>query len=209
MDKILTTKKNMNRLSELARLYNTDKGIDFHGYTRIYHKYFKKLRDSPITLLEIGVGGYTDTHKGGESLRMWSDYFRNAYIHGVDVYEKNLTGRFSTHKGDQTDKDFLSSLIGSIGNPDIIIDDGSHINVKTRQTFEILFPLLAAGGTYVIEDTQTAYIKEEYGGSEDPCDYKVDTIVNYLLGLVHQVNLNPTLSPRSIHFYRNIVFINK
>lgn len=199
----------MNELSKLALLYNTDKGVDFHGYTEIYHKYFKKLGEQPLTLLEIGVGGYTDPNKGGESLRMWADYFPDAQIHGVDICEKKLEGRFTTHKGDQTDKDFLSDLIGRIGIPDIIIDDGSHINAKTRQTFEILFPLLQEVGVYVIEDTQTAYIEEEYGGCKDSRNHEADTIVNYLLKMVHQVNINGDCQIKSIHFYKNIVFILK
>lgn len=41
--------------------------------------------------------------------------------------------------------------------PDLIIDDASHRYEETRQAFENLFPLLRAGGTYVIEGWNWAH----------------------------------------------------
>ena len=35
---------------------------------------------------------------------------------------------------------------------DLVVDDASHLYEQTRKSFEILFPLLQPGGTYVIED---------------------------------------------------------
>jgi hypothetical protein len=35
---------------------------------------------------------------------------------------------------------------------DVIIDDASHLYGNTRRTFEMAFPYLRPGGTYVIED---------------------------------------------------------
>src|SRR5205085_4846802 len=38
------------------------------------------------------------------------------------------------------------------GELDLVIDDGSHLPGPTLASFETLFPLLALGGRYVIED---------------------------------------------------------
>ena len=38
------------------------------------------------------------------------------------------------------------------GQLDLVIDDASHLYTETKKSFEILFPLLKAGGLYVIED---------------------------------------------------------
>jgi cephalosporin hydroxylase len=35
---------------------------------------------------------------------------------------------------------------------DLIIDDASHLYLPTKRTFELAFPLLKAGGTYIVED---------------------------------------------------------
>jgi hypothetical protein len=53
--------------------------------------------------------------------------------------------------GSQDDPEFLSNLFRD-GKPDIIIDDGSHRADHIQLTFDRLFPVLAAGGLYVIED---------------------------------------------------------
>ena len=38
------------------------------------------------------------------------------------------------------------------GGLDLVIDDGSHLAEPTRTSFDTLFPLLAPGGFYIIED---------------------------------------------------------
>ena len=65
----------MKTLDELAIACATDRASVFtrtwgkpHDYARHYDKLFTPLRDKPIKLLEIGVGG-------GEGIRMWSGLF--------------------------------------------------------------------------------------------------------------------------------------
>ena len=57
-------------LTDLAIQHQTDKWGS-HSYTPHYEHHFNHLRDEPINLLEIGVGGYQDPQAGGNSLRMW------------------------------------------------------------------------------------------------------------------------------------------
>lgn len=206
-------------LSTLAELHGSDK-YGGHRYTPHYEKHFAPWRRKKINLLEIGVGGYGDPHQGGGSLRMWKSFFSRANIYGLDIHDKSPHDqhRIKTFKGSQVDKEFLLEMTQKIGPIDIIIDDGSHINEHIITTFKILFPLLKSPGIYVVEDLQTSYWKEEYGGSED---LKAEfTAMNFLKSLVDGLNFqeftNQDYVPSyfdqnivSIHFYHNLAFVYK
>ncbi|MFT5639386.1 MAG: cephalosporin hydroxylase, partial [Paracoccaceae bacterium] len=115
-------------LSRLAVLNGTDK-FGYHDYTPNYHRLLHHLRDKPIRLLEIGVGGYGDEDRGGESLAVWRDYFPNAkIIVGIDIQRKtmDLGPRVEILQGSQVDPEFLEQVQKDHGPFDVIIDDGSH-----------------------------------------------------------------------------------
>ena len=206
-------------LPRLAMLYETDKWGE-HWYVKHYARHFQHLRRKKITLLEIGIGGYENPKKGGNSLRMWRNYFPKAKIVGLDFYDKSPHSetRIQVFRGDQSDEVFLRKMIAEIGRPDIIIDDGSHINAHVLKSFEVLFPLLADDGIYVVEDTQTSYWPE-YGGSSDDL-LKASTslclLKNLTDGLNHEEYIKPGYQPSyydqhitAMHFYHNLVFIQK
>ncbi len=152
-------------LTKLAIRYGTDKWGP-HFYTPIYHELFGRLRDTPVRLLEIGVGGYAFRKVGGASLAMWADYFQWGKIIGVDVAEKQLNPgpRVTVLQGSQADGAFLAKIAAEHGPFDIVIDDGSHVPEHVTLSFNVLFPAVADGGFYVIEDVQTAFWPQ-YGGS--------------------------------------------
>lgn len=208
-------------LTQLARKYGTDKS-GHHEYTEIYEKYFAPFRfyDGIFFLLELGVGGYEYPEKGGESLRMWEDYFPHGLIMGIDIHPKYIkTKRAIIIQGKQDDPTFLTNLIEYNGTPTIIIDDASHISPLTIKSFEILFPLLASGGIYVVEDTHTSYWPDHgYQGSPNIEDLNVSTTVNYFKLLTDSMNhehiagyvLQPWMrNIESIHFYEKMIFILK
>lgn len=209
----------MDDLVNLAIKHHTDKWGG-HRYAQHYERHFSHLRLAPIHLLEIGIGGYEDPAKGGESLRMWQDYFPNAKIFGVDIADKSQheTDRIKTFKGSQVDFEFLESILQKIGRVDIIIDDGSHINRHIIETFKFLFPKLAETGVYVVEDLQTSYW-EAYGGSSFNLD-RSKTAVNFFKSfadcLNHEEIINPRYQPTyfdqhivGMAWYHNIVFVQK
>lgn len=160
-------------LTLLMRRHGTDK-LWAHHYDGEYERHFEPLRSRPINLLEIGIGGYGVANRGGESLKVWRDYFPSGIIHGLDIEDKSfLDGdRLHTHRGSQSDEGLLSRLAGH-DDPDyrfdIIIDDGSHQQADILTSFNTLFPLLRPGGIYVIEDLETAY-RTDHGG--DPMGYR-------------------------------------
>ena len=53
------------------------------GYTDVYVEYFKNFKEKYFQFLEIGVFQ-------GRSLAMWSDYFPNAMINGIDLSIKEF-----------------------------------------------------------------------------------------------------------------------
>lgn len=146
----------MNILQEIGLSCGTDKSThSYNGisYLDIYNRYFFEKRNDVKTFVEIGI-------LNGSSLRMWSEYFPNATIYGVDIdprcksYESD---RIKIFIGDQNDDDFLNSLSANIENIDILLDDGSHITNHQIKTFNILYPKVNKGGFYVIEDLTNSY----------------------------------------------------
>ena len=125
-------------LTQLATRFGTDKWGS-HYYTPHYERHFAPLRHLPINVLEIGIGGYEDPAKGGESLRMWEAFFPNARIYGIDLHDKRAHdgGRIRTFRGSQTDDAFLDSVKKDIGP----LHDGSHVNAHVIHTFLRLFSL--------------------------------------------------------------------
>lgn len=140
----------MGMLESLASKYGTDKLA--HGYIPFYEQ---NLPKEPKRILEIGV-------KEGRSLAMWAEYFPNAEIHGLDLFEENnMLDVYNTliannenhkelkiklHRGNQCDWRILEELRKY--DFDVIIDDGSHNSRDQLMTFFGLFN----GKHYFIED---------------------------------------------------------
>jgi hypothetical protein len=140
-------------LVELGEKHGTDKGDSNHtfrgvSYLDVYAEVFGRMSPQPRRLLEIGV-------LEGASLRMWREYFPMTDIWGLDI---NPAAR--QHEGHQ-----IRIVTGSQADPaalrqvahgeelDIVIDDGSHVVDHMVASLQMLWPRLAPGGYYVIEDT--------------------------------------------------------
>lgn len=206
-------------LNMLARIYKSDKW-GTHYYTKHYLTHFKKIKLKRIKLLEIGVGGYHYPNMGGNSLRMWKRYFPFGKIFALDIYDKSFVeeNRIKVFQGSQIDESILKKIIDQIGEPDIIIDDGSHLNEHVIKTFKHLFPKLKNNGIYIIEDVQTSYWPD-YGGDSDNLNNPT-TMMNFFKmltdGINHEEFLKEEYTPTyfdknitSIQFYHNLIFIFK
>lgn len=81
--------------------------------------------------METGVGGYKLPNSGGHSLRMWKSYFSKGNMFSMDVYNKLALQekRIKIFQVRQVDITILNQVLASMnGEPDLIIDNGSHIN---------------------------------------------------------------------------------
>jgi hypothetical protein len=205
-------------LTELAEEFGSDKwGV--HRYTPHYEHHFAPLRDEATAVLELGIGGYSREEEGGASLRMWKWFFPHAQIVGVDIQDKAFVDepRIASFQGRQTDRRLMRRIVARHGRPSIVIDDGSHRPKHVVKSFEVLFPLLADNGLYVIEDIQTSYWPQ-WGGSLDPDAPGTSmALVRRLLdGLNHEEFLDPDYQPSytdrhvaAVHCYHNLVVIQK
>ena len=176
---------------------NTGKKITkWKHYFPIYEKHFGPIRNKPIKILEIGI-------LNGGSLEMWRYYFPEATIVGIDinpVCKEHEQEGINVRIGDQTDENFLQSLIDEFGDFDLIIDDGSHHVNHVNKTFQFLFTKLANGGIYFIEDTHAAYWTS-HGGSITA----LQSINNVAKDLIDSINADHTRGQKiPDYFTKNI-----
>jgi hypothetical protein len=167
----------MLSLDELSKKYSLDKNVasGCHDYIPGYSSVFEGIRTQIKTVLEIGIGSVENGqmcepngkplpgYRTGNSLRCWQEYFPNAKIYGIDLYEhKELNqDRIQTFVADQSNADQLDSVIQEIGvTLDVIIDDGSHNGEHQKFSFMHLNQYLSPEGIYVIEDIQPGYISK-------------------------------------------------
>ncbi|MGD9958499.1 hypothetical protein [Nocardioides sp.] len=205
-------------LTELAREFKTDKAR-IHRYTPHYERHLHHLRGTRFAMLEIGIGGYAKQGKGGASLRMWKHFFPKAQIIGLDIQDKSFVDerRITTYQGSQVDEEVLRQIVADAGGLEVVVDDGSHRPEHIRETFRILFPLLAERGVYAIEDTQTSYWPE-FGGSEDRHDptTTMALVKDLIDGLNYEEYVDEAYQPTytdlhvvAVHCYHNLVIIQK
>ena len=148
----MTQDINLISLEEIANKYPTDKGRSGHYYTSKYELFLEPFRNEKLKIFEIGVDK-------GYSVKMWKEYFPQAEIYAIDILDKTeyQEERITIETGSQNDPEFLNRFNAKYGPFDIIIDDGSHINTDMTFSFNHLFPLLAQGGLYIVEDIHACY----------------------------------------------------
>lgn len=182
-------------------------------YSRHYHDHFQAFRNQPdLRFLELGV------FKGG-SLTMWQKYFGDqASICGIDVdpvcAELPLAPDLDVVIGSQDDPATLEAAFDKLGGPpDIIVDDGSHTSPHVRASFQWIWPRMAPGSLYVIEDLHASYWSDFDGAYAQP-----HTSIGLIQGLVDDLHeTHHTFGHRhargleigGIHIYDSIAFIEK
>ena len=192
----------MTTLDAIALRHKCDKSSREHFYTRWYERHLERRSD--LVLLEIGIAH-------GASLRTWREYLGpHSRVVGLDYKVE-----YCVEAGEQG---FLGGVIDKV-HPHVVIDDGSHYADEQRSAFQAIFPKLAPGSQYIIEDLHAAYWG--WGGHFMP----------YLFGLVDKVNHSGKLTMgrfkttpdigrkaalddleltvQAVHFYPSIVFIEK
>jgi SAM-dependent methyltransferase len=146
-------KCNRPSLDEIGLRHGTDKASWHHDYLSFYERYLRELRDSAVSILEIGV-----LH--GQSVAMWEEYFPRGYVVGLDINpatKQHETERVRVEIADQSNAADLVRVAGIYGPFDLILDDGSHIWDHQITTLRSLFPFVKPGGYYILEDIDTSY----------------------------------------------------
>lgn len=163
--------------TDLERLFWEHDGrhvTKWSQYLPAYDHYLSAFRGSAVRFLEIGV------FEGG-SLELWRTFFGEAAtIVGVDIDDSraaNVDPPNWTAVGSQDDPESLRSVVERMGGLDVVLDDGSHVGKHQWASFEALFPLLADGGVYIVEDLHTSWWVDYQGGDLRPTG----------IGLIHRV----------------------
>lgn len=136
-------------LNDLGLKFDTDKSSQDHNYLDSYEN---ALMTVPVkSLLEIGIAG-------GQSLRMWGEFFPFAKIVGTDISGEYLIneGNISSLVINQNDVDGMRSLQQAF-DFDVIVDDGSHYWGDQLLSFFVLFPNMKPGSIYIMEDVHTSF----------------------------------------------------
>ena len=165
-----------------AELFAANDGPLVHKCTHyfpIYDRTLGRHRGTAPTVLEIGV------FHGG-SLRLWRQFFgRGTTVVGIDIDPRcaDLEDEdIHVRIGDQSDVEFLAAVCDEFGPFDVVIDDGSHLPRHQILSLERLWPAVADGGTYFVEDLHTNYWPEYEGGPG------THTFMDLTRGLVDEVN---------------------
>jgi len=126
-----------------------------------YERFWSARTFRPRHMLEIGIWD-------GGSTAFWWEHLRPEKLVAIDLMEREdsayfreylannqletrIRTRWGTNQGDRaTLRQIIDRDLG--GSVDLVIDDGSHLYLPTKASFETLFPLLPPGGLYVIED---------------------------------------------------------
>lgn len=141
-------------LKELLQKYKCDKSSK-HSYELCYEKHFLPVKNQPINILEIGIFK-------GESMKVWLEYFPNATVYGIDIFQRIKENELPILKNPRVKylkldsiseqaKQIITENWGDI-KFDFIIDDGLHTPVANRLTFLNFINFLKNDGVFFIED---------------------------------------------------------
>jgi len=187
--------------------------VTHHGYEMMYGTFLLPaihaacMSSQPFRLLEIGLGCGM-TYGAGESVKIWRHFlgFPKAEVweaeYDVECVEKHRQKLTSTKMldgivtGDQGNPATLKRWIHETGgNFGAVIDDGGHSNMQIWTSFLHLWPAVAPGGLYFIEDMMAGRLAE-YEDSNgkfimiDVVKRWVDQIV-----MIHQRHDHPQVHP--------------
>ena len=123
----------------------TDKEFLHNYVTNYYQQAFEPLQNKEIKLFEIG----TCT---GASLKMWKEFFVNGKVEGVDINDRRISDFIDDEITYYHANAYAKYFVDSLGQFDIIIDDGPHTIETQLEFISLYYPHLNEGGLMVIED---------------------------------------------------------
>jgi hypothetical protein len=132
----------MKTLKEISGFLNYPSDKDtYHNYLPVYENEFNKLDN--VKILELGV--YT-----GGSLKLWTEYFNNAEVHGIEHTnyspETKINAIMHWGKYEALYQEFEDNYF------DYIINDSMHDANSQIDAFNLYYPKLKYGGKFFMED---------------------------------------------------------
>jgi hypothetical protein len=132
----------------------------------------------------------------------------NKPIPSLDKYVAKNSDRLKIHYGTSQDdvaclKKIVADDLG--GRLDLVVDDASHWYQQTKTSFTTLFPLLAPGGLYIIEDWSWSFDLPYQEPTNDW--YRQPAPANLVLELLEDMAMRQLI--QSIHVERELIKIYK
>jgi cephalosporin hydroxylase len=180
-------------LEEIVDNSRTDKNTT-HSYLPLYQKLLINKKETATDVLEVGVCY-------GGSMKLWSDFFTNANVHGIDIKDTDIIWEGVKNKDniklytstDAYDDNFvIDNFLNKNIKCDFILDDGPHSLESMKKFIKLYTQLLKDDGILVIEDIQ----------SWDWTDILMNEVPAYLKQYVKIYDLRPNKNR-----YDDILFI--
>ena len=139
-------------IQEQTKILNTT-----HSYLPLYQKLLIGKKETAKNVLEVGI------HLGG-SIKLWSDYFTNAKVYGLDVM--NINDVWEGIKGkekiilhtsiDAYNHDFfVTNFLNKNIKCDFMLDDGPHSLESMIKFIQLYSQIITDDGILIIEDVQS------------------------------------------------------
>jgi len=143
-------------LSDIVDNSRTDKNTR-HSYLELYQKLLVGKKETAQNVLEIGI------YDGG-SIKLWSDFFINATVYGLDIRDMNtmwseIIGKEKVYlytSMDAYNEDFFNTHFLSKGKKfDFMLDDGPHTLDSMKAFIRLYSQIMTDDGILIIEDLQS------------------------------------------------------
>jgi len=147
---------NIMSLAEIVDNSKTDKNT-LHSYLPLYQQLLVGKKETAKNVLEVGI-----CHGG--SIKLWSDYFKNATVYGLDIMSidyvwegiKNKENIILHTSTDAYNKDFFTTnFLNKNIKFDFMLDDGPHSLQSMKQFIQLYSQLMTDDGILIIEDVQS------------------------------------------------------
>ena len=143
-------------LEEIVDNSRTDKNTA-HSYLSLYQQLLVGKKATAKNVLEIGI------YNGG-SIKLWSDFFTNATIYGLDIMNianvwdgiKNKDKIILYTSTDAYNESFfISNFLDKNIKFDFMLDDGPHTLESMKKFIQLYSQIMTDDGILIIEDVKS------------------------------------------------------
>ena len=143
-------------LEEIVDNSRTDKNT-VHSYLPLYQQLLINKKETAKNVLEVGI-------QNGGSIKLWSDFFKNATVYGLDIINDDCiwdgikyNEKIILHtSSDAYHNDFFTSnFLNKNIKCDFMLDDGPHTLDSMKQFIKLYSNIMTNDGILIIEDVQS------------------------------------------------------
>jgi cephalosporin hydroxylase len=143
-------------LEEIVDNSRTDKNT-IHSYLPLYQNLLVSKKETAKNVLEVGI-----CHGG--SIKLWSDFFTNATVYGLDIINTNDIWEgiknndkiiLHTSKDAYNEEFFIANFLYKNIKCDFMLDDGPHTLESMKRFIKLYSQIMTDDGILIIEDVQS------------------------------------------------------